>query len=129
MPLTARKFIISFLILAQTLVLWQGAFAAGLLPTENLPSHQTSIHDHTTLSDTHILEKQEILDCCEAGCGPFCHCRDCDDCQGSTCSSLGLIATGLAISFSHQVLNCTAFPTYLDGPSAQLLKPPRKFRR
>jgi len=127
MRLTARKFIISLLILVQGLVLWQGAFAAGLIQlsvttTENLLNYQTSIHDHTPLSS--ILEKKESLNCCEESCELFCHCHDCDDCQDGTCSSLGLIATELAISFLNQVLNCTAFPTYLNGLSVQLLKPP-----
>ncbi len=57
MRLMARKFMISLLILAQGIVLWQGVFAAGLIQpnaveTENLPCHQVSLSDNTQLNTT-----------------------------------------------------------------------------
>jgi len=115
MSITARKLIISLLILAQGIILWQGAFASGhAVDTENLPCHQVSLSDNTQPT-----QADEMLDCCDKGCAGFCHC--------CACSGIALISSYFAFSFSHQVLNCTALPIFLDGPSAQLLKPPRKF--
>ncbi len=123
MRLTARKLVISLLILAQGIVLWQGAFAAGLLQqnavdTENPVCHHTPVSDRTQLNAT---QTHDGRDCCDKGCIGFCNCDYC-------ACSIGLISLCLAISFSIAVLNRTAFPACLDGQPARLLKPPRNLR-
>jgi hypothetical protein len=128
MCLTARNLLISLLILAQGLVLWQGAFAAGLIQlnavdTENpVHCHQTPVSEQSQLNAIQTDITEDSQDCCDKDCGEFCQCNEC-------ACSIGLICSSLAINFSITVLNCTAFPTIIDGPKAQLFKPPRKFHR
>ena len=118
MSITARKFIISLLIVAQGLILWQGVFASGFsqVDSENTPCIQ---HDMTQ-QDVQTQNNEMDCDCCNQmdclGC-----CYSCVHC------SFGLISSVPTLSFSPLVLNSTFFISILDGHSAQLFKPPRKF--
>jgi hypothetical protein len=142
---TVRKIIISLLILAQAIVLWQGAFAAGLIPdtvdTDQTNCHQTTISEHTSLTTTQIndempidsnagtlkpekiLEHDERQNCQENCCGDFCQCGSC------VCAGFALIPSYVSMSFSIGILNHISFPIFLDWQPVLLFKPPRQFRR
>ncbi len=122
MRLTARNLVISLLILAQGILLWQGA--AGLISlnavdTENqVHCHQTPLSDHNIIQ-THITNDRQ--DHCNKGCVGFCDCNHC-------ACSIALVSSYFINRVYRSVLNDTAFPSFSEPPFTQLIKPPRKFR-
>ena len=117
MSITARKFIISLLIVAQGLILWQGVFASGFsqVDSENTPCIQ---HDMTQ-QDVQTQNNEMDCDCCnQQDCVGFCYCHFCVHC------SFGLISSVPALDFSPLVLISTFFVSTLDGHSAPIFKPP-----
>ena len=124
MSITARKLIISLLILAQGIILWQGVFASEFsrfdaVDSENIACHQAP-HSH---SNFHSTQTDDMQDCyCDKCCMGFCHCNHC------ACSSIFLISSFSISNFPFQIFNFSTFPTYLDKFLSRLFKPPRKFR-
>ncbi len=119
MCITARQLVIILLIFSQGIILWQGAFASAKMTIavdgENTPCIQKDMMQ--------VAHNDEMdCDCCnQQDCSGICYCHSCVHC------SLGLISSVPSLRFSPRVLNSTFFVFLLDGHSAQLFKPPRKF--
>jgi hypothetical protein len=128
MRLTVRNLVISLLILAQSVALWQGAVAAAqLIPqsvnqTNLLAQHQTPVLDQTRLhASTTSIDFDNQLDCC-CCCD---NCSDCDDYNSCGCNSMALVSSSLTIRLCQWKLNHSAFPSFLDGFFTPPTKPPR----
>ena len=120
MRITARQLVIILLIFSQGIILWQGAFASAKMTiavdTENSPCIQ---HDMTQ-QDIQAQNDEMDCDCCnQQDCIGFCH--------SCVHYSLGLISSVPTLSFIPLALSSTFFVLLLNGHSAQLFKPPRKF--
>jgi len=111
---TARNLVVNLTLIAQVVILWQGAFAAGFFPFQ-AAQHQTLISDHTQ------PHANSVNPDCQHDC-----CRDCDDCSDCGCSSIGLVPSNFTISLCQWGLNYTAFPSFLDWLPVLLIKPPRR---
>ncbi len=120
MCITARQLVIILLIFSQGIILWQGSFASAKMNLAVDTENTHCIQDHMT----QVAHNDEMdCDCCnQHDCIGFCYCHSCVH------SSLGLIFSVPSPSFSSSmVLLSIFFVLLLNGHSAQLFKPPRKF--
>lgn len=121
---TIRKIFINLLILAQIMVLWQGAFAASFVQLDNVDTghtncHQTTISKQVSPMATQVLEHdhtQSVYDNC---CGDDCQCDHC------VCFNIALIPSFPPKSISTEVLNQIPFSFLSDWQPVSLFKPPR----
>jgi len=121
---TSRKIILYLLMLAQMFILWQSAFAAGVIQLDTVDTAAPSCHQ-TTVSEqspTQDLEHTEMQDCDDACCDGFCQCNSC------VCTSFALFSSNITKSIFVEILNTSYFPTLSDWQPVLIFKPPRQFR-